>query len=122
MSKAQNQSRALAALLESNTLTEAAEKAGISRKTLYGYIREDPEFGKAYQAARDQIALEQLDTLNEAKGRATTLLVAFMDDEEQPASIRLKAAQTILSAATIQHETAANVGIARPMVDLSDMF
>lgn len=42
MSKDLKKDRALTALLESNTLTEAAEKAGISRKTLYNYIRNDP--------------------------------------------------------------------------------
>lgn len=122
MSKAQNQTRALAALIESSTLTEAAEKAQISRKTLYGYIRNDPEFGEAYRAARDQITLEQLDTLNDAKGRATTLLLELMDDTEQAASIRLKAAQAILSAATKQHETSDKVNIAKSAFDLSSMF
>ena len=106
MSRNLNKERALAAMLECNTLTEAADKAQITRKTLYNYIRNDEDFGAAYRAARDQIALEQMDTLNNGKERATMLLLELMDDTEQPASLRIKAAQTILTAATKQHEIA----------------
>ena len=104
MSKDLNKDRALTALLESNTLTEAAEKAGISRKTLYNYIRNDPAFGLAYRTARDQITLEQMEALNNGTDRATRLLLDLMDDAEQPAALRMKAAQTILTAAAKQHE------------------
>mgnify|MGYP003614189814 CR=1 FL=1 len=120
MSKDLNKDRALAALLESNTLTEAAEKAGISRKTLYNYIRNDPAFGLAYRTARDQIAVERMEALNNGTERATRLLLDLMDDAEQPASLRVKAAQTILTAATKQHEIARGAKMAEyPLEDLS---
>ena len=45
----QKKQAALEALMQSSTLTEAAEKAGISRKTLYSYIRHDFEFSHAYK-------------------------------------------------------------------------
>jgi AcrR family transcriptional regulator len=106
MSKDQNKTRALAAMLENDTLTAAAAAAGISRKTLYNYIRDDEAFGAAYRAARDQIAIEQMEALNNGKDRATALLLQLMEDNAQPASIRIKAAQTILTAATRQHEIA----------------
>lgn len=106
MSKDLNKEKALVAMLESNTLTEAAEKAGISRKTLYNYIRDDPAFGLAYRTARDQIKIEQMEALNTGTQRATRLLLDLMDDAEQPASLRLKAAQTVLAAAAKQHEIA----------------
>lgn len=104
--KDQSKARALSAMLESNTLTEAAEKAGISRKTLYNYIRDDPAFGLAYRTARDQMAVEQMEALNNGTQRATRLLLDLMEDAEQPAGIRMKAAQTILTAAAKQHELA----------------
>lgn len=104
--------RALRALMDSSTLTEAAKKADISRKTLYTYIRKDEDFGATYRAMRDLVTLEQLDVLNEGKERATTLLIKLMDDERQPASIRIKAAQTILTVATKQHEIANSTSIA----------
>ena len=109
MSKDLNKERALAAMLGCNTLTEAAEKAQISRKTLYNYIRNDGDFGAAYRAARDQITLEQMDALNNGKERATALLLGLMDDTKQPASLRMKAAQTILTTATKPQEIASEV-------------
>ena len=75
MTNEQRKTRALNALLDSNTLTEAAEKAEISRRTLYNYIRYDGDFGAAYRAARDQTTLEQLEVLNSGTARATKLLM-----------------------------------------------
>lgn len=120
MSKDLNKDRALTALLESNTLTEAAEKAGISRKTLYNYIRNDPAFGLAYRTARDQITLEQMEALNNGTDRATRLLLDLMDDVEQPSSIRMKAAQTIIAAANKQHEITRGAKFAEyPLEDIT---
>lgn len=120
MSKDLNKDRALSALLESNTLTEAADKAGISRKTLYNYIRNDPAFGLAYRTARDQIAIEQMEALNNGTDRATRLLLDLMDDAEQPAGIRMKAAQTIIAAANKQGEIARGAKFAEyPLEDIT---
>lgn len=105
-------------MLESTTLTEAAEKAGISRKTLYNYIRTDPDFGQAYSTARDQIVLEKMEALNSGADRATRLLLELMDDAEQPASIRMKAAQTVLTTAAKQHELARGAKMAEPLLDV----
>lgn len=110
--------RALSAMLESTTLTEAAEKAGISRKTLYNYIRNNPDFGAAYRSARDQIVLEKMEALNSGADRATRLLLELMDDAEQPASIRMKAAQTLLTTAAKQHELARGAKMAEPLLDI----
>ena len=118
MNKDQSKARALAAMLDSSTLTEAADKAGISRKTLYNYIRNDADFGTAYRAARDQIAIEQMEALNNGKERATRVLLDLMDDAKQPASIRIKAAQTILSAATKQHDIAQGASMATDIFSL----
>ena len=119
MAKDLNKERALAAMLECSTLTEAAEKAGISRKTLYNYIRDDAAFGTAYRAARDQMTLERMEALNNGTERAARLLLDLMDDAEQPASLRLKAAQTVLTAATKQHELAQGVKMAsNPLEDI----
>ena len=117
MTSEQRKTRALNALLDSNTLTEAAEKAEISRRTLYNYIRYDGDFGAAYRAARDQITLEQLEALNSGTARATKLLMDIMDDTEQPASIRMKAAQTVLSTAAKQYELTQGAKIATTPFD-----
>lgn len=87
---------ALEALLESSTLTEAAEKAGISRKTLYTYIRHDWDFSRAYKDMQDQSAIRAMESAQAARERASSVILSLMEDEKQPAAIRLKAAQAIL--------------------------
>lgn len=90
---------ALAALAESNTLTEAAEKAGISRRTLYGYIRNDLEFSVAYKSLQEQATLQAYDAAAARRERASEVVEAIMDDVEQPGAVRLKAALSIINKA-----------------------
>jgi predicted DNA-binding transcriptional regulator AlpA len=105
----QMKTRALAALLDSNTLTEAAEKAEISRKTLYNYMRDDSDFAKAYQAAQEQLVVEQMDALASDRERAKATILALMEDREQPAAIRLKAAQSIFDIVDAQQTRATSI-------------
>lgn len=105
----QNKARALDALLDSATITEAAEKAGISRKTLYSYMREDVEFARAYKAAQERLTLERMATVEADRQRATATIFSLMDDKTQPGAVRLKAAQTILEAATAAQQQAAAI-------------
>lgn len=90
---------ALAALAESNTLTEAAEKAGISRRTLYGYIREDIDFSVAYKSLQEQATLRAYDAAAARRDHASEVVEAIMDDMEQPGAVRLKAALSIIDKA-----------------------
>lgn len=95
MSKA-GKVKALNALLDSSTLSEAADKAGISRKTLYSYIRNDADFARAFQTAQERLTFECIDRIEADRQRATEAVFAIMDDVKQPGAVRLKAAQTIL--------------------------
>ena len=97
------------ALLDSNTFTEAAEKAGISRKTLYNYLRTDTEVGKAYREARDRLTLERLDTIEAEQAKAKAVILDIMNDKEQNSSVRLKAAQLILEAGKAVLQEADNI-------------
>lgn len=90
---------ALAALAESSTLTEAAEKAGISRRTLYGYIREDIDFSVAYKSLQEQATLRAYDAAAERRAHASEVVESIMDDEMQPGAVRLKAALSIIDKA-----------------------
>ena len=90
---------ALAALAESSTLTEAAEKAGISRRTLYGYIREDIEFSVAYKSMQEQATLRACEAAAARRAHASEVVEAIMDDETQPGAVRLKAALSIIDKA-----------------------
>ena len=114
--------QALAALLESSTLTEAAEKAQISRKTLYMYMKIDTEFSKAYKAAQDQLILEQMESLTRDRERARTVILAIMEDEEQPAAIRLKAAQSIFAIAEAQQRRSIAITDANANRDWTDLL
>ena len=118
----QKQAAALAALLESSTLTEAAEKAGISRKTLYNYIRTDFEFSKAYKSLREQEAISALERLEEQRERASGVILSIMDDTEQPGMVRLKAAQAIMEAAEGQRSLVACIAADNVQKNAPDMF
>jgi len=98
--------KALAALLDSSTLTEAAKKAGINRKTLYNYIHTDIDFARAYEEAQAQIVIAQLEDMSEARNQAREVITGIMQDEKQPAAIRLKAAQSVFSIAEAQQKRA----------------
>lgn len=96
MGKAQNMNKALTALLETDTLTAAAEKAGISRKTLYSYLTNDKEFASAYMDAQSQQRIERLDEMREAALQARNTIMEIMTDKGQPTAMRLKAAAIVL--------------------------
>lgn len=104
MAKDANKAKALAALLDSATITQAAQKAGLDRQTLYRYMRDDAEFSRAYKEAQERIALEQVETITAERKRAKETIFAIMEDTTQPAAVRLKAAQSILDATAAQEE------------------
>lgn len=101
--------KALAALLDSNTLEEAAQKAGINRKTLYSYMHDDADFAECYKAAQERLTLERVDSIEADRKRATAAILALMDDPKQPGAVRLKAAQTILESADLYQQRAAAI-------------
>lgn len=100
----QKKAQALAALMESSTLTEAAEKAGISRRSLYTYIREESDFARAYQALQDTAATAAAEAAEARAAEASSVVKSIMDDTAQPAAIRLKAAQIILETSAKNRE------------------
>lgn len=113
---------ALAALAESSTLTEAADKAGISRRTLYGYIREDIDFSVAYKSLREQAAISALERLEQQRERASGVMLSIMEDTEQPGMVRLKAAQAIMEAAAKQDAITAGIAAENVSKNAPDMF
>lgn len=100
----QKKAAALEALMQSSTLTEAAQKAGISRKTLYSYIRDDHAFSLAYKSLQEEASIRALEALEEQRERASSVVLSIMEDEKQPAAVRLKAALSILNAGAKQRE------------------
>ncbi len=120
MSKDIKRQNAIDALLDSKTLTEAAEKAGITRKTLYNYLRTDKEFARAYKEARERLTLERLDTIEAEQAQAKAVMLEIMNDKQQNSATRLKAAQAILDAGQVvlaSAGTIANENLTRDLFD-----
>ena len=91
--KMANREKALAALLESATITEAAKKCELSEKTLRRYL-EDAEFQKEFRAARRQIVESAVSALQQAANEAVETLRRNLTCDNPQAEIR--AAQIIL--------------------------
>ena len=101
-SSEQMKAKARAALLECNTLTEAADKAGISRKTLYNYMKMDPTFAAEYQEAQERLALEEMGTVAKDRAEARAVIVEIMNNSELSPVVRLKAAASLYGIAATQ--------------------
>ena len=91
--------KALAALMDAPTLTAAAEKAGIARRTLYNYLRKDSQFAWEYKRQRELRAIEQAEQAAEEREAALQVIRDVMNNDGVPAAVRLKAAIKLLDMA-----------------------
>lgn len=97
--KAADKERALAALLDAPTFTAAAAAAGLDRRTLYNYLRNDFEFAREYKHQRQLRAIERAEQAAGEREAALQAIRDMMNDGEVPAAIRLKAAERLLDVA-----------------------
>lgn len=103
----QKKALALSALMECDTFTEAAEKAGISRRTLYSYLSEDEAFARAHRAMQERRTLERAELVEQNFQRAMQTVVQLMEDQQNtPCAVRLKAALSLMELAQTEHERA----------------
>lgn len=79
--------QAIAALLETSTLREAAGQVGVAESTLKRWLSE-PEFAAAYQQARRQVLEAALASLSGAAGKAVQTLVRILDGDSPNAAVR----------------------------------
>ena len=79
--KDQKKQRALTALVETGSLSEASERAGISRRTLYNYLSKDHDFAVAYQETQEQIILSLVDDVTGRMTKAMDVIMDIMQDE-----------------------------------------
>lgn len=90
------QQAAIEALLEGNTITGAAQAAGIGRRTLQRYFSE-PDFKAALRAGSDAAIMAAAARLSKLSDDAIQAMQAVMAEPTEPgASIKLRAADTIL--------------------------
>lgn len=90
-----NEERALSALLTSKTKLEAAEKAGITDRTMRRYF-ENPEFCQRYREAFAGVVQDATRRAQQLLEPALSTLQTVMEDEEIPAQARITAARSII--------------------------
>lgn len=90
-----NEERALSALLTSKTKLEAAEKAGITDRTMRRYF-ENPEFCQRYREAFAGVIEDATRQAQALLMPALSTLQTVMEDEEIPAQARITAAKSII--------------------------
>lgn len=86
----------LEALAAAGTITEAAELAGVSRKTIYSYMNEDKEFIAAYRDMKRGQIRDMANTINQKAEKAAAFIAGLLDDKEAPAAVKLSAAVKLL--------------------------
>ena len=87
---------AIAALLSTTSVMQAAQQAGVSQRTLRRWLQRD-DFQAAYRRARRELVNGAIHVLLHATGTATTVLVDIMNDHTAPATARVSAARTVLN-------------------------
>lgn len=88
--------RALEALSTSRTLAEASQKAGVSVRSIYNWLREDPGFKDAYNMMRSESMQLVADAVSQRTLEAVEVLAEIMRDKNMPATVRVRSAGIIL--------------------------
>lgn len=100
--KTANREKALTALLESGSITEAAKKCGLNEKTLRRYL-EEAEFQKEYKNARRLIFEQNIVRLQSLHNGAVDTLERNLTCENP--SVEVRAAQIIIEVNRKDFET-----------------
>ena len=90
-----SEERALSALITSKSKKEAAQKAGITERTMRRYF-ENPEFCKRYREAFAQVVQDATRQAQQLLAPALSTLESVMADEDIPAAARVNAAKITL--------------------------
>lgn len=80
--KKNRQQQAIEALLECDTISAAATKSGVPRRTLTSWLRDDLDFQRALSEARERAYGLALGRLAKAANKAVTTLILGMDGTE----------------------------------------
>ncbi len=92
------QQKALVALLNHNTVGEAATACRLSEATLFRFLRDDT-FKARYRAARAEVVEHAISQLQRDCATASKTLREVCEDGSAPASARVSAAKAILDGA-----------------------
>src|SRR4051794_24055222 len=96
---------AIIALLTQRNVEEAARATGIGISTLSRWMKE-PEFDKAYKAAKREAFGQAVARLHQMSGAAVTTLGKVMVDASTPPAVKVRASDSILNHTikALQHE------------------
>jgi len=89
---------AVAALLTTRNIEEAAKTVGVAPNTLLNWMK-DREFAAAYRKARWAVVGQAIARLQQTTGAAVSTLQKLMVDSNSPAAIKGQAARTVLAMA-----------------------
>ncbi len=87
--------RALVALLTQPTKEKAAAAAGITSKTLRGYL-DDPEFQAEYRKAFAELVEDATRKVQQTLDPAVAVLREIMEDRDENGQVRVTAARSVL--------------------------
>lgn len=91
------QQKTITELIRAPTVEAAARAAGVGYSTVRRWLKSDPEFKRAYQAAMDELLRDASRKARAAAGQAVDVLADIMTDADGQASIRVQAADRIIS-------------------------
>jgi len=91
--------QAIAALLTQRNLEEAARAINVAPNTLLRWLKL-PEFQSAYRQARREAFSQSIARLQQGTSAAATTLLKVMIDPSAPASVRVRAADSVLNHAS----------------------
>ena len=100
-----NKEKYLSALLTSDTLKEAAEKAGVTPRWLREILK-DPEFSREYNERKTELLEEASRQLANTYQLAVTALRGILTDPEAKAGEKTSAARAVLEYGSKITETA----------------
>jgi transposase-like protein len=92
------QEEAIAALLTSKSVEDAARAIGVNPNTLLRWL-EIPEFRNAYHKARREAVQQSVARLQQATGAAAITVLKLMTDPSSPPAVRLRAAECVFDRA-----------------------
>jgi hypothetical protein len=93
---------AIAALLCTSTLEQAAQKAGVCERTLSTWLKE-PDFAAAYRLARQRVVEQAIGILQQASIQAVATLVRNLNCGRH--AVEVSAANSLLERSTAAIET-----------------
>ena len=88
-------SQAIAALISAPSIAEAAALANIGRRSLDRWLAEDADFQQALSAAESAAISEAVRATGADMQACFATMREIRDDQDQPASVRLRAAQAL---------------------------